>query len=193
MRFLGQKWLKTRSGHALYDLHRAVSLTTSLPNIMTLEPPTPTLRRFCRVQIDVAAPLIVGPLDGGERRIVSILGGSFAGEWQGIALRGEILPGGADWQLVLPDTTTQVQARFTMRTDDGALIDLQNQGIRHRPRAVIERLWRGEPVDPAEYSFRMTPRLTTGDARYAWLNKLVCVASGYRELNKVVYDIWEVL
>jgi Protein of unknown function (DUF3237) len=160
---------------------------------MRLEPPIPQLRRFCSVRIDVAQPLIVGPMDGGERRVVNITGGSFEGARLGQQLRGEILPGGADWQTVLPDTTTIVEARFTMRTHDGALIDLQNRGLRHGPREVIERLWRGEPVEPSEYSFRMTPRFATGDARYAWLNKLVCVASGYRELNRVVYDVWEVL
>lgn len=160
---------------------------------MPPELPAPQLRHFYRAFIDVGAPLVVGEVDGGQRRIVPITGGRFEGARLSQRFAGEILAGGADWQTVYPDLTTVVQARFVMRTDDGAVIDLTNTGVRHGPPEVMQQLMRGEAVDPNAYSFRMTPRLTTGDARYAWLNKLVCVASGMREASRVVYDVYEVL
>jgi hypothetical protein len=137
--------------------------------------------------------LAVGEVDGGQRRIVPITGGHFEGAREGVPFNGKILAGGADWQTVYPDLTTVVEARFVMCTADGAVIDLRNTGVRHGPLNVMQQLMRGEVVDPNAYSFRMTPRLATGDARYAWLNKLVCVASGMREASRVIYDVYEVL
>jgi hypothetical protein len=160
---------------------------------MPLNLPAPRLRNFYRAFIDVGAPLVVGEVDGGQRRIVPITGGHFEGAREGAPFNGEILAGGADWQIVYPDLTTVVEARFVMRTADGAVIDLRNTGVRHGPSEVMQQLMRGEAVDPTAYSFRMTPRLSTGDARYAWLNKLVCVASGMRAASRVVYDVYEVL
>jgi hypothetical protein len=164
--------------------------------ISMFQPLEPSLQRLCRVFIDVAAPLSLGMAAFGERRIVNILGGRFeaAGETPlTAALTGQVLPGGADWQIVRDACTTEVEARFTLQCTDGSLIYVRNTGIRTGPAAVIAQLLSGNAVDPALYSFRMTPRFETTAAHLLWLNAAVFVASGLRTQGQVVYDVYQVL
>ena len=155
---------------------------------MTVQPATPTLEFLARVRADIEAPQLLGQTLVGERRIVPIVGGEIAGP----QLRGQILPGGADWQVVCADGTALLEARYTVLTDDGALVYVRNLGLRHGPPEVMERIQRGEAVDPAEYYFRSTPRFEAGDARYAWLNRILAVGSGARLANEVHLDIYAV-
>ena len=76
-------------------------------------------------------------------------------------MRGEIIPGGADWQIIAADGTAILEARYTLRTDDGALIYVRNTGFRHGPPEVLAAIARGEQVDPAKYYFRATLAKTT--------------------------------
>jgi hypothetical protein len=155
---------------------------------MELEPVTPRLERLCRATVEIAAPLTVGATPLGERRIIPITGGRFEGE----KLAGEVLPGGADWQLVRPDGATLLEARYTLRTSDGALVYVRNRGLRCGPRELLARLARGEAVDPASYYFRTTPEFETGAPQYAWLNDLVAVCSAVRMASAVILDIYAV-
>lgn len=141
-----------------------------------------------RMQISLAPPLDLGDTPAGRRRIIGITGGSFAGD----RLRGRVLSGGADWQLIRADRGALLDARFTLETDDGAVIYVENRGHRHGPPEVIARLAAGEPVDPASYYMRTVPWFETGDARYAWLNRIVCVASGARRAAGVELEVFEV-
>ena len=79
-----------------------------------------------------------------------ITGGEFAGP----QLRGKVLPGRADWQILRGDGVAELEARYTLRTDDGALIYVRNHALRHGPADVIAALTAGRPVDPASYYFR---------------------------------------
>lgn len=157
---------------------------------MEFEPVTPTLALLYRAAITVAPPQLFGPTPqaGGERRIINITGGEFSGA----RLNGEVLAGGADWQVIRGDGVAQLEARFTMRTGDGALLYVRNFGFRHGAPAVIARLFSGKVVDPSTYYFRMTPLIETGDARYAWLNSLILVGSGMRTKTHVIYDVYVV-
>lgn len=155
---------------------------------MTLTPATPTLEFLAHVRADVETPQLLGQTLEGERRIVPIAGG----EIEGPELRGTILPGGADWQVVGADGTAVLEARYTVRTEDGALVYVRNLGLRHGPPSVLKRIQRGEEVDPTEYYFRSTPRFEAGDARYAWLNRILAVGSGARLANEVQLDIYVV-
>ena len=148
----------------------------------------PTLRLLYRSVVDIDAPLSVGQLAVGERRIINITGGSFDGP----RLSGTILPGGADWQIIRPDGITAVEARYTLQTDDGALIYVNNRGFRHGPEAVMARLALGEAVDPSLYYFRTTPIFETGSEKYHWLNGIVAVAVGERQADKVIITVYEV-
>ena len=148
----------------------------------------PSLRLLYRSEVDIDAPLSVGRMAVGERRIINITGGSFTGP----RLSGVILPGGADWQIIRPDGITAVEARYTLQTDDGALIYVDNRGLRHGPEAVMARMAAGESVDPTLYYFRTTPFFETGSADYQWLNGIVAVATGERHANQVVITVYEV-
>ena len=125
----------------------------------------------------------------GRRRIIGITGGRFSGE----RLSGRVLAGGADWQVIRTDGVADLDARYTLETADGALIYVRNRGYRHGPKDVLEKLAAGENVDPHLYYMRTTPLFETADQRYAWLNRMICVAQGARRASAVELEVFEVL
>jgi hypothetical protein len=139
--------------------------------------------------LQVAGMQAIGATPGGNRRIGLVAGGSFQGE----RLRGTVLPGGADWIMLRPDGATTLDVRLVLQTDDGATIGMTYRGMRHGPPAVMERLNRGENVDPAEYYFRTAVAFETAAPRYDWLNRIVAVGTGRRPPEGPVYDVFEVL
>jgi len=139
-----------------------------------------------RVTLEPIRDLGVTPL--GRRRIIGITGGTFSGP----KVAGRVLPGGADWQVIRPDGSAYLDARYTLETDDGALIYVNNKGYRHGPREIVERMARGEDVDPSLYYMRSTPWFETSAAKYDWLNRTICVASGARRPDCVELDFFEV-
>ena len=147
------------------------------------------LRPLFRAEITLAAPQELGATPLGRRRVIPITGGSFRGE----RLSGRVLPGGADWQVIRADGVADLDARYTLQTGDGALIYVRNKGYRHGPDEVMKRLAAGEAVDPTLYYMRTTPWFETGDARYAWLNRIVCVGTGARRAAAVELEVFEVL
>ena len=142
-----------------------------------------------RAEITLAPAQELGEGPLGRRRIIPITGGSFRGE----RLSGRVLPGGADWQVIRADGVADLDARYTLETADGALIYVRNHGYRHGPAQVLKQLSLGEEVDPSLYYMRTTPLFETGDARYAWLNRLICVGTGGRHKSSVSLEIFEVL
>lgn len=147
-----------------------------------------------RATIAIGPVQEIGNTQAGHRRIIPITGGAFDGPGlDGKALAGEILPGGADWQVARPDGTAFVEARYTMRTAAGALIYVQNAGYRHGPPDVMARLAAGDAVDPDSYYFRTMPQFETADAGLSWLTRTVCVAKGARHADRVVLDVFAVL
>jgi hypothetical protein len=143
---------------------------------------------LCRVEVTLEPVRELGETPLGRRRIIGITGGTFSGP----RLAGKILPGGADWQVIRSDGVAYLDARYTLETDDGALIYVNNKGYRHGPKEVIERMARGEEVDPALYYMRATPWFETSAPRYAWLNRTICVATGARRAAAVELDFFEV-
>jgi len=146
------------------------------------------LRPLLKAAIALAPAQELGEAPLGRRRIIPIAGGSFSGE----KLRGRVLPGGGDWQVVRADGVADLDARYTLETHDGALIYVRNRGYRHGPAEVMRKLAAGEEVDPSLYYMRTTPLFETGDARYAWLNRMVCVATAARLANSVELEVFEV-
>ena len=160
---------------------------------MPLVPPPPavaepTLEHVCDLSVAVAAPLSIGEIGCGERRMVEITGGEVTGP----RLQGRILPGGADVQIIRPGGTTELAARYVIEAADGALIFVENLGIRSGPPAAMERLRRGEPVDPALIYFRSTPRFETADPAHRWLMQRMFVCTGVRQPTRVVLSVFEV-
>ena len=146
------------------------------------------LEPLLTADITLAAAQELGETPQGRRRIINITGGAFRGE----RLSGKVLPGGADWQVIRGDGVADLDARYTLETADGALIYVRNHGYRHGPADVLKDLSSGKEVDPSLYYMRTTPLFETGDQRYAWLNRLICVGTGARKKSSVHLEIFEV-
>jgi hypothetical protein len=130
-----------------------------------------------------------GEIGIGERRIIPIVGG----EVRGRDLNGKILSFGADFQIVRPDSSIDLEAKYAIESDDGAVIYVDNRGIRRGPIELVQKLNRGEAVDPTLIYFRTMPRFETGATKYRWLMQSLFVASAARHADRVVIDVHQVL
>lgn len=153
-----------------------------------IEPAAPGLELLGRFRAELGEPLELGQTLWGRRRVIPIAGGAFDGP----RLRGAVLAGGADWQVVHPDGTAIIDTRYTLQTHDEALISVATQGVRHGPREVLARIAAGDLVDPSEYYFRVAIRYEVAEGEYGWLNRIVAVASAIRLANSVAYDAYAV-
>jgi hypothetical protein len=119
-----------------------------------IEAPLTELAMELFVTIDPA--VVVGESDDGTRQFIPITGGRFVGD----GIRGEVMPGGADWQVVRSDGTVEVLALYSIRTDDGAVIVVDNRGIIVPPDTDS-----GRPP-----YMRTAPRFHAPQGPYEWLN-----------------------
>jgi hypothetical protein len=149
----------------------------------------PQLEFIFAAQATVDPPQDLGDVGKGKRRIVPITGGKF----EGPLLRGVILPGGADWQILRSDGVAELEARYTLQTDDGALIYVRNLALRHGPAEVMAALMAGRPADPGSYYFRGATFFETSGTRYAWLTKHIVVCSGARGPDTVALQFHKML
>ena len=152
------------------------------------DPSPPTLRFAFEVRAQVAPPTDVGEVPHGRRRIVQITGGTF----EGPDIRGRIVPGGADWQMIQPDGFSELDTRYTLETDKGDIVYVQNAGIRHAPPDVMKRLLAGENVDPALVYFRTVPKFETAAPELQWLARSVFIGIGERYPSDVRIRFWRV-
>jgi hypothetical protein len=150
-------------------------------NLLSAEP-------IFRAHVEVADPRPFGKTPFGERRVVDILGGRI----EGPRLNGRILPG-ADWQIICPDGTADLTARYGIETDAGARVLVKSDGLRHGPPDVLAELARGEPVDASRYYFRTVLRFEASDLSLDWLNRIIAIGRGARDKNAVRLDVFEVL
>jgi hypothetical protein len=152
-------------------------------------PSPPKLEFAFEVRAEVADPTVIGEMPNGTRRIVNILGGTF----EGPKVKGKVLAGGADWQIIRKDGFTEVDARYTLQTDTGRLIYVSNIGMRHAAPEVMRRLNAGERVDPAEVYFRAVPKFETSAPELEWLTRSIFIATGERYPNGVLIRFFRVL
>ena len=124
--------------------------------------------------VEIAAPVEVGATPLGQRRYIPITGGTF----EGSRLRGTILPGGADWQTSRPDGVTEVDALYSIRTDDGTVIIVRNCGV----------------IAAGGY-MRTAPRFEAPAGPHAWLNQsqFVGSVSGGPRPGTVIIRVFRVL
>ena len=140
------------------------------------------------IEAELEAIVSLGRTPLGERRMIGIRGGTVRGP----KLKGRVLPGGADWQVIRADGATDIQARYTIESDAGARVLVDSVGLRHGPPDVIEKLARGDKVDPSLYYFRTVMRFETGDPSTDWLNRIIAVSRGQRFARAVRLDVYEV-
>jgi hypothetical protein len=160
------------------------SLTQSLPESLK----TLRTRSLFVLREQVPPLLVIGQTPNAFRRIGLVQGGSFEGE----RLSGEVVSGN-DWQAVRTDSCIKLDVRLVLKTTEGALIVMTYQCLRAGPPSVIEKLDKGEPVDPASYYFRMSPMFETSAPKYDWMNRIIAVGVGHRLPDGPLYSIFEVL
>ena len=154
----------------------------------TPDPQPPKLTLAMTLSVQVGPPTELGEVPRGRRRIIPILGGTFAGP----TVRGKVVPGGADWQIVRADGLAELDTRYMLQTDAGSLVYIQNAGIRHAPPDVTKKLLAGEPVDPSQVYFKTVPTFETSAPELQWLTRSIFVGTGERRPTEVVIRVWRV-
>ncbi|MES2926558.1 MAG: DUF3237 domain-containing protein [Pseudomonadota bacterium] len=158
-----------------------------MPDLPTLA--EPRLKFFADLRVEVGAPQQVGQTVHGLRRLIPINGGTATGDgWS-----ARVLPGGADFQLIVNDRLSELDARYVLETDAGDFIYVQNRAVRSGPPELIARLVRGEPVDPAQIYFRCSPSFETAAPALSWMGERMFVGTGARYPDAVVMRFFELL
>ena len=148
----------------------------------------PKLTLAMTLRVQVGPPTELGDVPRGRRRIIPIVGGTF----EGPDVRGKVMPGGADWQIVRTDGFAELDTRYMLQTDAGKLIYIQNAGMRHAPPDVTRKLLAGEAVDPSLVYFKTVPTFETSAPELQWLTRSIFVGTGERYPNEVVIRVWRV-
>jgi hypothetical protein len=149
----------------------------------------PGLQRLADLSVEVGAPIEVGRVAQGVRRLIPITGGTcVARDWT-----ARVLPGGADFQLLVNDRVAQLEARYVLETDAGDRIYVENRALRSAEPDVMARLVRGEAVDPALVYFRCAPRFEVAAPALAWLAERVFIGTGLRRPDRVVMRFFELM
>jgi hypothetical protein len=159
-------------------------LSQTLPETLT----TVRTRPLFLLREQVPPLLVVGQTPNAYRRIGLVQGGSFEGD----RLSGEVVSGN-DWQSVRTDSCIKLDVRLVLKTTDGALIVMTYECLRAGPPEVMQRLDKGEDVDPTSYYFRMNPMFETSSPKYDWMNRIITVGIGHRLPDGPLYSIFEVL
>jgi hypothetical protein len=152
---------------------------------------TPRLatRYVFTITAHIGAVTSAGDVGFGVRRIIPITGGDVRGE----NLNGKVCPFGADFQIIRPNELIELEAKYAIETDDGAVIYVENKGLRFGPIELLLQLKRGEPVDPRLIYFRTVPKFETGAEKYRWLMESLFIGSAARHADRVVIDVHQVL
>jgi hypothetical protein len=150
--------------------------------------PTPELKFFADLSVQVDKPQEVGKTHHGVRRVIPILGGTV--EAQG--WRGRVLSGGADFQLLLGPSMAELDARYVIETDAGDMIFVTNRAVRTASPEVMAKIIRGEPVEPSTVYFRCSPSFETASPALAWIADRLFIGTGARHPDKVVMRFFEV-
>ena len=118
----------------------------------------------------------IGHSDDGERFIVPITGGYFIGK----EISGEVMTGGADWQVVRADGVKTITAIYSIRTDDGQVIVVDNRGITFSE-------------DDRTYK-RTIPKFHAPKGKYDWLNKSLFTGTitSIRKPRAVIIRVYKV-
>src|SRR5690349_10791722 len=139
-----------------------------------------------RIKVEPGKGFEAGDTAKGLRRMIPITGGTF----EGPNIKGIVIPGGYDFQLLRNDNVMEIDARYVLQTDDGALITIVNRGLRHADKEVMEQMASGVEVSPSLYYFRSIPQFETGSKKYDWLNRSVFVANGVRKPAEVIIGVF---
>ena len=152
---------------------------------------TPLLstRYVFTITAEIGGVTSAGDIGTGIRRIIPITGGTVKGE----GINGKVCPFGADFQIIRPNELIELEARYAFETDDGATVYVENKGLRFGPVDLLQKLKRGEPVDPKLIYFRTVPKFETGHEKYRWLMQNLFIGCAAHHADRVVIDVHQVL
>jgi hypothetical protein len=163
-----------------------------------MQTPHIALAHVFDIAVQVGAPMEAGQMIGasgrGRRRLIPILGGTVRGTAvDGTAIRGVVLPGGADYQMVVSDTVADLDARYMVELEGGERIFVTNRALRRASPEITAKLVRGEPVDPAQVYFRCAPSFEVASPRLAWMTENLFIGTGTRHPDRVELAVFQVL
>jgi hypothetical protein len=167
-----------------------VAATSAVPAAaQTPTPPAPpTLTLALEAHVQLGDVMELGQVPRGRRRIIPIIGGTFAGS----GIKGRVLNNGADWQIIRADGFAELDTRYALETDTGQIIYVQNAGMRHAAPDVQQQLAAGRPVDPQLVYFRTVAQFETSAPDLQWLTRSIFVGTGERHPSHVVIRFWRV-
>jgi Protein of unknown function (DUF3237) len=146
-------------------------------------------RHLFTMSLKFPPPVSVGQTPNGCRVLALVTGGDVIGD----RVRGTVI-GGNDWLVVRPDGSFALDVRLAFRCESGAVVTMSYHGLRQGPPAILQKLERGEEVDPASYYLRIAPLFETADPALAWLNGVVAIGIGHSTSKvPVLYNVFEVL
>lgn len=149
----------------------------------------PELKHFATLRVMVTAPQEIGDTQYGKRRLIPITGGTVEGNgW-----KGKVLPGGADFQLIVTPRMASLDARYVLETDAGERIYIENRAVRVADPEVTAKLVAGEPVDPDLIYFRCTPWMESSADNFKWVNERLFIGTGVRRPDAVELNFYEVM
>jgi len=153
-------------------------------------PAPPQLDFAFQIAIDLTPRVRYGPTFWGhERGFVGVLGGTISGP----RLNGKVIPhSGGDWPTIKSDHTARFAARYLLEADDGTIIELENRGIRHGSKEVLDRLQRYEPVDPSEYYASVSPTFDAPAGPHEWLSRTMFIGKVSRAAERAVFSYWAI-
>ena len=151
-------------------------------------PVAPALTLAFEAQVQLGPPMELGTVPRGRRRIIPIIGGTFAGS----GIKGRVLNNGADWQIVRTDGFAELDTRYALETDAGQVIYVQNKGMRHAPPEIMKQLNSGQMVDPNLVYFRTVAEFETSAPDLQWMTRSIFVGTGERHPTHVVIRFWKV-
>ena len=146
----------------------------------------PTLTFAFEAQVEIAESIRIGRGPSEEVWFTPITGGVVTGP----RLNGEVLPYGGDWSTTRP-TGTELEARYLLKADDGAVIDILNRGFWRADPEIEARVEAGEDLTEDQYYYRTQPVFQTDAEPHAWLTSTVFIGMARGEEGKVCIRFFE--
>lgn len=158
-----------------------LALTIGLNVYAQSNAPAPETEFVMQLKVTLGEPYTVGETPHGKRTVIPITGGTF----EGPLLKGTILNGGADWQLA-KGSRTELEAIYSIKTDDGVFIHIRNRGIIANGK---------NPDGTLSFYFKAAPTFEAPeDSKYAWLNNalFLCAPVWGGDFKGIVLNVWKV-
>ncbi len=162
----------------------AVLLLTMTASAQIIAPKeTPQLEFALQLKVTLGETYTIDNTQHGKRIVIPITGGTF----EGPSIKGTIVNGGADYQL--SNTAlhrTELEAIYSIKTDDGIYIHVRNRGI-----ICDGKDTQGNP----SFYFRAAPQFEApADSKYAWLNNalFVCAPEFSSAFKGIILNVWKV-